>query len=91
MLDAKEQHRLRWLDSDAPGLSCLWGDMLRYVAYSGFQADPRLEKVIGSLTHEPQTGCALPSTTAAKPCAWGGERARCGAWPVCPQPCEPRR
>ena len=77
MLDAKEQHRLRWLDSDTPGLSCLWGNMLRYIAYNGFHRDPRLEKVIGSLTREPQTGWRCPYNSG-EPCAWGAARSLWG-------------
>jgi hypothetical protein len=74
MLDAKDKHRFRWINSDAPGLSCLWGNMLRYIVYSGLQDDPRLEKVIASLTREPQTSWRC-EYNGEKPCAWGAARA----------------
>ena len=77
MLDAKEQHRFRWINSEAPGLSCLWGNMLRYIVYSGFQDDPRLEKVIATLTREPQTGWRCEYNGGGS-CAWGAARALWG-------------
>ena len=48
--------------------------MLRYVVHSGLQADPRLEKVLTSLTNEVQTGwrCEYNGGT---PCTWGAARA----------------
>ena len=74
MLDAKDQHRFRWINSDTPGLSCLWGNILRYVVHSGLQADPRLEKVLASLTSEVQTGWRC-EYNGEKPCTWGAARA----------------
>jgi hypothetical protein len=74
MLDTKEKNLLRWFKSDAHGMSCFWGNLLRYTLHSGFQNDTRLEGVIASLTQEVQTGwrCKYNSET---PCAWGAGRA----------------
>ena len=74
MLDTKKKNLLRWFKSDVYGMSCFWGNMLRYTVYSGFQNDPGLEGVITSLTQEVQTGwrCKYNRET---PCAWGAGRA----------------
>jgi len=74
MLDAVEKKPFRWIDSQAPGLSCFWGNMLRYVVYSGLQDDPRLEKVIAALTREPQSSWRC-HYNSGEPCAWGAARA----------------
>ena len=74
MLDTKEKNLLRWFRSDAHGMSCFWGNLLRYTAYSGFQNDPRLEGVIASLTQEVQTGWRC-KYSSGEPCAWGAGRA----------------
>jgi hypothetical protein len=59
------------------GLSCFWGNLLRYAVYSGLQDDPRLDEVLASLTREVQTGwcCRYNGET---PCAWGAGRALWG-------------
>jgi hypothetical protein len=74
MLDVKEQSVLHWLNGDTHGLSCFWGNLLRYGMHNGLQDDPRLENVITSLTQEVQTGwrCKYNGET---PCAWGAARA----------------
>ncbi len=79
MLDAKEQTVSRWINGDTHGLSCFWGNLLRYAVHSGLQDDPRLEEVIVSLTREVQTGwcCRYNGET---PCAWGAGRA---LWALC--------
>ena len=74
MLEVKEKNRFRWINSDAPGLSCFWGNLLRYVVHSGLQDDPRLEKVIHSLTNEVETGWRC-DYNGEKSCAWGVGRA----------------
>ncbi len=74
MLEVKDKKRFSWVDSDAPGLSCLWGNMLRYVLYSGLGDDPRLERVISTLTREPQTSWRC-TYNSGEPCAWGAARA----------------
>jgi hypothetical protein len=74
MLELKEQHLLRWFSGDLPGISCFWGNLLRYTVYSGFQNDPRLDGVIASLTREVQTGWRC-KYNAGEPCAWGAGRA----------------
>jgi hypothetical protein len=74
MLDTKEKHLLRWFRSDVHGMSCFWGNLLRYTVYSGFQNDPRLEEVIASLTQEVQTSWRCKYNSGER-CAWGAGRA----------------
>ena len=77
VLDAQKQTVSRWLNEDMHGLSCFWGNLLRYAVYSGLQDDPRLDEVLASLTREVQTGwcCRYNGET---PCAWGAGRALWG-------------
>jgi hypothetical protein len=74
MLDAKEKSVLHWINHDTHGMSCFWGNLLRYVVHSGLQDDPRLERALVSLTQEVESGWRCDYNDD-KPCAWGAGRA----------------
>lgn len=74
MLDADVKRVMHWVDGETRGLSCFWGNLLRYVVHSGLQDDPRLENVIGTLTRDGKNGWRC-KYNEDEPCAWGAGRA----------------
>jgi hypothetical protein len=57
-----------------PGLTCLFGNILRYTAHCGMLDDPRAQAMVAFLA-----GCALDSgwtcdDNSGAPCAWGAAR-----------------
>ena len=77
MLEATSQGLPKSWEVDKCGLSCFWGNLLRYSLHCGFERDPRVEVIIRYLERD-----ALKHTWQCKyngdlPCAWGAAR---GLW-----------
>jgi hypothetical protein len=66
---------LRWGDR---GLSCFWGNLLRYVLHSGFAGDPRTERVEDYLVRDGLEYEWCCHINGGLPCAWGAARALWG-------------
>jgi hypothetical protein len=78
MLEVCSKNPLPWLANKTYGLSCFWGNMLRYVAHCGRADDPRAEPFIDYLVRDVQNqDCHCP-INAHLPCAWGAARALWG-------------
>jgi hypothetical protein len=77
MLDATEGELEQALAQGKHGLSCFWGNLLRYALHCGYADDPRTEAVVRYLAHDAQAGwrCAYNDELS---CAWGTARALWG-------------
>ena len=61
------------------GLSCFWGNLLRYALHFGYADDPRTRAIIRYLAHDAQAGGGWRcSHNDEWPCAWGAARALWG-------------
>ena len=77
MLEATSQGLPKSWEAGEYGLSCFWGNILRYSLHCGFEGDPRVEAIIRFLERD-----ALQHTWQCRynwdlPCAWGAAR---GLW-----------
>jgi hypothetical protein len=77
MLDATSQGLPESWEAGNCGLSCFWGNLLRYSLHCGFEGDPRVEAITRYLERD-----ALEHTWQCRynwdlPCAWGAAR---GLW-----------
>ena len=71
MLNSTRADIQKRLDSNNPGLTCLWGNILRYVIYGGFLNDPRTTDMITLVTKSlTETECAC-DINGNVPCSWG--------------------
>ena len=77
MLSVAEKEIGLFLHGSEHGLSCFWGNLLRYALYTGFLDDQRLENIIDYLTldAEDEWRCKYNDDL---PCAWGCARALWG-------------
>jgi hypothetical protein len=78
MLDATADKMNQSLDTDMPGWSCFWGNLLRYAILAGLTEDARVEKIIDFLSLDLQHGPCHCVHNAGAPCAWGVVRALWG-------------
>ena len=62
----------------AHGLSCFWGNVLRYVLHCGKADDSRVNVIVAYLVREAQEGGWLCFHNDELPCAWGAARALWG-------------
>ncbi len=69
------------------GLSCFWGNVLRYTLHCGFGCDPRVALVIDYLVRDAQVGGWRCAYNDELPCAWGAARA---LWGLAALPLEQR-
>ena len=63
---------------DQFGLSCFWGNLLRYTAYCHLDGDPRVQPIIDYLVRNLESGGCRCLHNAYLPCAWGAARALWG-------------
>ena len=69
---AAEAHR------NGQGLSCFWGNLLRYAVHGGYGADPRLSPIIQHLERDAAAYGWRCRHNDDLPCAWGAARALWG-------------
>jgi hypothetical protein len=65
------------LERNLNGMSCFWGNLLRYALHSGYVGDARLQSVIVYLAREAANDWKCPWNDDL-PCAWGAARALFG-------------
>ena len=63
-----------WPGTEDHGVSCFYGNVVRYIATAGYGADPRLEAVIARLVRDSKTFDAACAINGERPCAWGYAR-----------------
>jgi hypothetical protein len=78
MLDASSSSLSRRVETHTPGLSCFWGNLLRYALHTGMPQDTRVDNVIHYLLLDLQDGPCRCASNAGSPCAWGVVRALWG-------------
>jgi len=71
MLDATADDLGKRLDTNSFGLSCFWGNLLRYALHAGMADDPRVEKIIHFATLGLQNGPCCCEHNWGYECAWG--------------------
>jgi hypothetical protein len=59
---------------DQYGFTCLWGNILRYAAYFGCAADPRIQPIVDYLVRNLESGGCRCIHNHYLPCAWGAAR-----------------
>jgi hypothetical protein len=64
--------------SEKHGLSCFWGNLLRYALHCGYADDPRVGTIVRYLTRDAQEGGWRCAHNGELPCAWGAARALWG-------------
>jgi hypothetical protein len=60
------------------GFTCLWGNLLRYVAYCDRADDPRVPPIVQYLIDNLEAGGCLCKHNHYLPCAWGAARSLWG-------------
>jgi hypothetical protein len=73
--------------SEKCGLSCFWGNLLRYALHCGFAVDPRVRTIVRYLVRDAQVGGWRCVHNDGLPCAWGAARA---LWGLAALPLEQR-
>jgi hypothetical protein len=63
---------------DQYGFTCLWGNILRYIAYCGRADDPRVQRIVDYLVRNLDVGGCRCIINNYLPCAWGVARALWG-------------
>jgi hypothetical protein len=71
MLDATADDLCKRLDTNTFGLSCFWGNLLRYALHAGMADDARVEKVIHYTALDLQVGPCRCEHNWGYDCAWG--------------------
>lgn len=78
MLEATKQEADQNEETKAHGLSCFWGNLLRYALHCGYAGDPRLKVIADYLAHDGlHYGWQCPHNWEI-PCAWGAARSLWG-------------
>ncbi len=87
MLAATQDELKQAITRGAHGLSCFWGNLLRYALHCGQADDPRVHAIVNYLAHDAQEAGWRCSYNGELPCAWGAARALWGlaALPRFPQ------
>lgn len=67
------------------GVSCFFGDLLRYVCLAGLGADERVEPIVQRMTRESKKYDAACYINGELPCAWGYSRLLWGLAALPPQ------
>ena len=63
-----------WTSAKDHGVSCFFGNVVRYVSLAGYGADPRLEPVVERLVRDSKRYDAACFINDERPCAWGYAR-----------------
>ena len=67
------------------GLSCFWGNLLRYTLHCGLRDDPRISPVVAWLVRDGIEGGWRCQHNSDLPCAWGAARALWGLAALAPE------
>jgi len=88
MLAATQDELERAIEKEAHGLSCFWGNLLRYALHCGYGGDVRVQHIVRYLAHDAGEGGWRCVHNDELPCAWGAARALWGlaALPVQARP-----
>ena len=78
MLTATQDELDKALDNSQHGLSCFWGNILRYALHCGYYDDPRVEAIIQYLGHDALEEGWRCRHNDELPCAWGTARSLWG-------------
>ena len=78
MLTATRDELAKALDNREHGLSCFWGNLLRYALHCGYYDDPRVESIIHYLGHDALAEGWRCRHNGELPCAWGAARSLWG-------------
>jgi len=78
MLDTTAEKLCTQLEHNTFGLSCFWGNLLRYSLHAGLSEDARVEKVIHYAALDLQEGPCRCEHNWGYECAWGVVRALWG-------------
>ncbi len=78
MLAATQEELDQSITEGAHGLSCFWGNMLRYAVHGGHVDHPSVEAIVRYLAHDAQDGGWRCQHNDELPCAWGAARALWG-------------
>jgi len=78
MLSRTINGSVKSIDEVDHGLSCFWGNMLRYVLHSGFEDDPRVASILEMIIRDAIKGAWRCPYNYELPCAWGAGRALWG-------------
>jgi hypothetical protein len=78
MLSQMKKGVLKWIDESDHGLSCFWGNMLRYVLHCGFEDDQRVASILEMIIQDAVKGAWRCPFNYELPCAWGAGRALWG-------------
>jgi hypothetical protein len=90
MLGETYEELMKRLEEGAHGLTCFWGNLLRYTLYCELDDDPRLRDILGTLRYDAGPAEWRCRHNDDRPCAWGAARALWGlallpehlrAWP----------
>ncbi|MBI4758300.1 MAG: aldo/keto reductase [Chloroflexi bacterium] len=87
MLAATQGELKQAITRGAHGLSCFWGNLLRYALHCGQADDPRVHAIVNYLAHDAQEAGWRCSYNGELPCAWGAARA---LWGLAALPARPR-
>ncbi|MEW6230858.1 MAG: hypothetical protein AB1566_00925 [Chloroflexota bacterium] len=87
MLAATQDELKQAITKNAHGLSCFWGNLLRYALHCGQADDPRMHVIVNYLAHDAQEAGWRCSHNDELPCAWGAARA---LWGLAALPARPR-
>jgi hypothetical protein len=78
MLDSTSQGLPESWDVGKSGLSCFWGNVLRYSLHCGFKGDPRVDAITRYLERDALEHTWQCRYNGGLPCAWGVGRALWG-------------
>lgn len=65
---------MAWATDRDHGVSCFFGNVVRYVASAGYGSDPRLEPIVQRLVRDAKKFDAACFINDDQPCAWGYAR-----------------
>lgn len=77
MLSAIHDELKTTLERGGHGLSCFWGNLLRYAVHCGQVDHPQIQDILQYLANDAQNGWCC-SYNGGLPCAWGAARALWG-------------
>jgi hypothetical protein len=85
MLQATLTEAERNVSEGAHGLSCFWGNVLRYTLHCGFAGDPRVDRIVEYLVQDAEDWKWRCKHNWELPCAWGAARALYGFASIPPE------
>jgi hypothetical protein len=87
MLAAAAEGLAPWQEAESPGVTCLWGNILRYTVQAGCGRDPRMRKLAERVASDIGRHDCRCVHNRNVPCAWGVAR---GLWGLAALPAEER-